>query len=173
LALIPLLFAVQQFSEGILWLTLQTGNTQTTLTYLADSLFKIFAFLVWPIWIPLSLFALEKSGWRKNVLFLFLCAGILLAFFHLVHFLTHDPMTTRIVNNSIQYRQNEGPAWLYASIVLIPCFLSRVKYVWLFGLLGVISWAAAQIFYQATFTSVWCFFAALISVMIYIIVSLY
>lgn len=49
LAMIPLLFAIQQFFEGVLWLGLESTTFPITILMLAKKIFLIFAFLVWPI----------------------------------------------------------------------------------------------------------------------------
>ena len=60
LAAIPLIFAVQQFSEGINWLALKDAdlaNVQPLFTYL----FLLSAWVLWPVWIPFTVWRLEKK----------------------------------------------------------------------------------------------------------------
>ena len=64
-AAIPLLFAVQQFTEGLLWLSLTNENMaswQSMLTYI----FLFFAMAVWPFWIPFTVWLMEQDVQRKK-----------------------------------------------------------------------------------------------------------
>lgn len=54
--------------------------------------------------------------------------------------------------------------WALAAIPL----LSSHRTVQLFGVVAVLSFAAAYWFYTRWFISVWCFFAALLSVVVYL-----
>ncbi|MDN3677814.1 hypothetical protein QWY90_10885 [Flavobacterium paronense] len=53
-AAIPLLFAVQQFAEGILWIVLPNESI-IKLKKIAASVFIIIAQIVWPVWVSLSI----------------------------------------------------------------------------------------------------------------------
>src|SRR6187402_1838956 len=64
-AAIPLIFAVQQLSEGLLWLSLKNdslASSQSLLTYI----FLFFAMAIWPFWIPFSVWLMEKDLKRKK-----------------------------------------------------------------------------------------------------------
>ena len=50
-ALIPFLFSLQQFFEGVIWIN--GGGS--------GNFFLFFAFVIWPIWIPVSLLLIEKK----------------------------------------------------------------------------------------------------------------
>jgi hypothetical protein len=51
LAAIPLVFAAQQATEGIVWLTV-SGSAHVSLQPLAVDAFLAFALIVWPLWFP-------------------------------------------------------------------------------------------------------------------------
>jgi hypothetical protein len=57
--------------------------------------------------------------------------------------------------------------FFYAAVTIAPFFVSSVRRMWLFGLLIATSFVVTGIFYAEYLTSVWCFFAALISVSVY------
>ena len=63
-ATIPLLFGVQQFVEGAVWLSFQYSaqifNQMATYAYLG------FAYVLWPIFVPLSVGLLETDPRRKT-----------------------------------------------------------------------------------------------------------
>ena len=48
LAVIPIMFSIQQFCEGIQWLYLNSGSSSPVFGYL----FLLFAFILWPIYVP-------------------------------------------------------------------------------------------------------------------------
>lgn len=66
-----------------------------------------------------------------------------------------------------------GPAlWipaflLYLSATIIPFFISGKRRMWLMGLLFFVSCLLTGLFYKENLTSVWCFFAAIISVVVF------
>ena len=75
-ACIPFIFSFQQFSEGVLWLALHNKGF-AFLQPIATYTFLIFAQIVWPTWVPLSILLLEKAVRRKNILYVILGFGIL------------------------------------------------------------------------------------------------
>ena len=78
-AAIPVIFAIQQVAEGLLWLSM--GNL--ALRTLREDLTYFFLFVaesVWPVWVPLSLLLLERSRPRKAVLASLLIIGLFCLF---------------------------------------------------------------------------------------------
>lgn len=171
LTAIPFLFALQQFSEGLIWLHFSQGIESPSLFFSGQRAFLIFAFLVWPIWIPLSLAVIERQPWRRNLLYLNLACGAGLSLVNLTYGL-HQDISVQVVNHSLHYSgQVPSQTYLYPLIVLLPCFLSSLKHINIFGLLTVISYLTADYYYEENFVSVWCFFAAIVSLFIYKIVK--
>jgi len=167
LASIPFLFAIQQLSEGLLWMQLGDQNQSPHTLLNAQRVFLSFAFLIWPIWIPLSLGIIEKVSWRKWLIFVDLACGIALSLVNL-SFALQQEVSVKIINHSIQYFGHIPPQTLiYPAIVLVPCFISSLKNMWMFGVLVGAGYLVAQYFYETTFVSVWCFFAAIVSLFIY------
>ena len=65
-AVIPLLFGLQQFAEGVLWVTLRSGGGDL-LQSAAMYIFLITALVIWPVMIPLSLWFMEEVKKRKKI----------------------------------------------------------------------------------------------------------
>jgi hypothetical protein len=63
-AAIPLIFAVQQISEGMLWLILPHPELLHFKKYITYS-FLIFAQIIWPLWLSMAVLLLEKSKTRR------------------------------------------------------------------------------------------------------------
>lgn len=171
LASIPLLFALQQLSEGLIWLHLREGVGPEGLLTFSKYYFLTFAFLVWPIWLPLAFASLEPIKWRRSLLFVNLLFGFILSLLNFTYAL-QEGVTVKIVNHSIQYIGNiPSQEILYPLIVILPMFLSSVKDVWIYGVFVFAGLLVANYYYIETSTSVWCFFAAVVSLFIYKIVS--
>ena len=166
-ALIPFLFATQQFFEGILWLHLPENAPLEGLSLFASYVFLAFAMLFWPVWIPLSILFLEKEKWRQAILVGFLLAGIAWSSFFIWLFPTVN-IQIGIIGNSIQYYADVPISkFYYISLILSCCFISSFPKIWYFGVLIGLSIIVTDYFYEATFVSVWCFFSALMSFAIY------
>src|ERR1700741_1243338 len=74
LCAIPLIFSLQQFIEGLLWLSLQ-DHTYAQWQRLLLYLFLLLAQVVWPVFIPLAIRLIESVPLRKNLLFLLAIIG--------------------------------------------------------------------------------------------------
>jgi hypothetical protein len=169
-AIIPLLFAIQQFAEGCLWLTLQGSDYEIVKT-ICTYVFLITAQVIWPVMIPLSVLLMEEDSKRRKILRILLVAGMALASFYSFYLLS-SKATSEILNCHIMYiiitpKTVELPIFLfYLAITVAPLFISSVKRMYLMGILIILSLAVAVFFYKVLLTSVWCFFAALISMII-------
>lgn len=166
-AVIPFLFAIQQLAEGLLWLYLHEDIGTSRLFIHAQHISLSLSFLIWPIWIPLALATIEKVKWRRSLMYLDLAGGLVLAMINLFYALNQD-ISVQIVNHQLQYSgQAPSQAWIYLFIVLFPCFLSSLKNMWICGILVTLGYLIADYFYSHTFVSVWCFFAAAVSMIVY------
>jgi hypothetical protein len=172
---IPLLFGFQQFAEGVLWITLRSGGherLQNAVTYI----FLITALVIWPIMIPLSIWLMEEVKKRKRILAGLMVTGGILSLFYAFCLISYN-VTPQIKSFHIQYI-DEFPVILisiafvfYLVTTITPLFVSSVRRIWLFGILITISYLVTGLFFAQYLTSVWCFFAALISVVIYWVLS--
>jgi hypothetical protein len=170
-AVIPLLFGLQQFAEGVLWMTLRSGGF-TRLQSAATYIFLITALVIWPVMVPLSMWLMEEVKKRRKMLAGLMVMGGTLSLFYAFCLISYD-ITPQINNFHIEYIE-EFPANLvqiaflfYLTSTIAPLFVSSVKRMWLFGILITISCLVSGIFFAQYLTSVWCFFAALISALIY------
>jgi len=174
-ALIPLLFGLQQFAEGVLWVTLKIG-VYSWLQNASTYIFLVPALVIWPLVIPLSMWFMEERKKRKNILTGLIVMGGMVSIFY-AFCLTSYNVIPRINNFHIQYIHEfpQTPVDIvylfYIISTVAPLFVSSVKRMWLFGILILLSYLVTAIFFTGYLTSVWCFFAALISVAIYWILS--
>jgi hypothetical protein len=170
-ASIPLLFGLQQFSEGVIWLTLRSGGYET-LQFAVTIIFLILALIVWPVMMPLSVMIIEPLKSRKRILIAFLAAGAMVSLYYAFCMFSYE-FYPAIESHHIQYkgewpRSLKNPVFIvYVIATIPPLFVSSIKRMWIMGILIFLSVLVTGIFYKEYLTSVWCFFAALISVVIY------
>jgi hypothetical protein len=163
IAAIPLFFAIQQALEGFVWLSLNAGTTNLVAGYG----FLSVALLVWPIYIPMAVYLLDRR--RRHVMHWFVALGVAVAAFLAWQLLSH-PLTIGIFGRCIAYSLDVPfllPVVL-AYVVAVcgaPLFSSR-KAFQIFGAVAFVSSLAAAFFFFETFTSVWCFFMAFLSLLI-------
>jgi len=170
-ACIPLFFGIQQFAEGFLWLTLPLPEF-ITIQKLSTNIFLVMALVIWPMMIPLSVLYMEEDKKRKKILWILLAVGLSLALYYTFCLLTFG-VNPQVMKYHIQY--NTGfPKSLalivfatYLLVTITPLFVSSIKRTHLMGILMFLSCLVTAIFFTQFLTSVWCFFAALISGVIY------
>lgn len=165
-AAIPFLFALQQLAEGVIWVTAQLSLAHQLATYI----FLLFAFLVWPVWIPLSIFCCERERWRKKVLINLLIIGSSLSVF-IAGVLGFYGATSTATGKHIVYSipaPYENTVFfavlaVYLVVTGTPFLISSVRVLRIFGILLAVSCCLSFAFGAAYFISVWCFYAALLS----------
>lgn len=173
-AAMPLVFGLQQISEGFVWVALQSSGHGLMLN-IASYTFLLAAVVLWPFYVPLSVLLMEKSTNKKRALIPFLVVGILVSLYYGFRLVTHE-IVPMISSHHIKYSADLPQRWAltafggYIAATLIPIFISSRRKMWMLGLLMTVSCLITGIFYKEYLTSVWCFFAALISVVIWLIV---
>jgi hypothetical protein len=174
-ASIPLIFGIQQCAEGVLWITLRSGGHEA-LENIATYIFLVTALVIWPTMIPLSIWFIEKVKKRKKVLTYLIFLGGILSVFYAFCLIFYN-VTPQIQSFHIQY-VDEIPEILvkivfvcYLVTTITPIFISSVKRMWIFGILIAVSCLITGIFFTQYLTSVWCFFAGIISILVYWILS--
>lgn len=172
-ASIPLLFAMQQITEGFLWLAL-SDPAYSSLQQVTTYNFLFFAQVAWPVWVPFAVLQLDPKEKRRMIEKILVGIGAVVSLY-LAYCLLNYRVEAKIVGYHISYEQ-DYPASLsrYGGLLYIiatigPPFFSRVKRMWLLGVTVLISYAVTAIFYTDYIVSVWCFFASIISVAIYVI----
>jgi len=185
LAVTPFLFAIQQALEGMVWLTLDSGDT-SSFHKVGIYGFVIFAYIVWPLWVPFVLYKTEESKERKKFLginivigcFVALISALSLIFLgqkielegHHIHYtFALDPLSY-IPNSFLLFIQ-----YLIFYLYLLPTvgsfFISSLRYARILGVVLIVSWLVSAVVYSLAFASVWCFFGAFGSIIIYYMVK--
>ena len=171
IALIPSFFAVQQLSEGVVWLHLDDGFENTSISWTARSIYLFFAYVFWLTYLPYAMWRNEKILWRRRTCMVFVLIALTGAVQNLYSIFTAD-WVPQVVCNSVDYLQPSVKNMLiYGVIIFTPLLLSSVPKMRIYGLLTLLLYIVSYAFYLETFTSVWCFFAAIASVFIYLVVD--
>ena len=167
-ASIPLFFGIQQLLEGMVWLSLQSGDVLFN-SYAAKG-FSFFAYVFWPVFVPIAVLMMEKDKQRKKIIAAFVALGVAIGI-HTLYAVLRFPVSSNIVNESIVY----GVATQFNFLTLIPyvvatcfsCLFSSHKTARVIGGLTLFFAVIAYVFYTVEFVSVWCFFAAIISLLVF------
>ena len=90
--------------------------------------------------------------------------------FYLLYFLVSYPVTSRVENHIVYISPHFYllPVMaFYLAAACVSCFFSSHRTINIFGVLALASFIAAYHFSALTLVSVWCFFAAILSLVIY------
>ena len=170
-ASIPLFFGVQQFTEGVLWLTISNPDyliIQKVSTYL----FLIMAEVLWPMMIPLSVLLMEENQKKKRILQVLLILGASISVYYATFLVIYN-INPEIMGYHIHYHTTAPQTFavltftIYLAVTIAPLFISSIKKTHLLGILMFLSCAVTVVFFRQYLTSVWCFFAALMSGVIF------
>ncbi len=167
LASIPIIFGVQQFVEGILWLSL-SHQVFSLWHNMATYAFLIFAQVVWPVLLPLAVTLLEKDTRKRNAMSVFLAMGVFISSYLAYCLLFYD-VGSSISCSHIRYDVHypiriKHLGILYFAVTVIPPVISSIKRLRLLGVVIFVSYVVTKIFYEDYLISVWCFFATIISI---------
>ena len=173
----PLLFAAQQASEGVVWLTMNDAS-HTTMHRVAVFAFLGFALVVWPLWVPLSMQLIERNQTRRRILWMLFVLGVVAATGALV-LLTRSRPIAVVTGHSIRYDRagdTKGIVELlillvYALPAIVPLFVSTGYLMRTIGALLVVALVATALIERNALASVWCFFAAMLSGLVWLAVA--
>jgi hypothetical protein len=172
IAAFPALFAAQQAVEGLLWLDLAQPEPGTCRPFLTHA-FVAYAEIFWPIFAPLAAWLIEPVQWRRRLIGICLAVGVALSSYLLWEMLG-SPYTASAGTGHIVYRNsNAYPRGIEIPYVLattISLLLSSHRMIQLLALIILGGFAFAWWSYHQSYISVWCFFAAVSSVLVYLFV---
>lgn len=168
LASMPLLFSLQQAIEGTLWLILPRGRGPAQALV---AMFLTIALVVWPVLAPLAIGLVESQRTRRVLIFALLPAGVAVAVYSALSLVQH-PYAASLTGSGICYISGVPyPSAIFAAYVLcicIPLLLSTNFLLKIFGIVVVIGMIVSNLVYYVGFISVWCFFAATASGVIWL-----
>ncbi|OYY66085.1 MAG: hypothetical protein B7Y51_02040 [Burkholderiales bacterium 28-67-8] len=166
-AAIPALFALQQFIEGLLWLSVSHDAPQlgVAMTYA----FSFFSHLFWPVYVPLAVLLIEPRRPRQQAVFGCALLGLAVSSWLLLS-MSEYGVVAQVHSQHIEYVSSAdlGPLTMLSYLVStsISPLISSHRTVRAFGALALLSFFAAYLVYSVWFISVWCYFAALLSAVV-------
>ncbi|MGB6472244.1 MAG: DUF6629 family protein [Candidatus Acidiferrales bacterium] len=167
-ATLPILFAIHQFIEGFVWLGLD-GILSSTIAHNMGAAFMLYAQGLLPFLLPLSVLLFEPDGKsrRRMLPFVALGGGTTL---YILWALTAYPLQVFVRGNSIVYinqaTNNTTVAILYVIATCGSLFFSKVRAMVIFGIANLAILLAVMALKRYAFTSLWCAYAAIASVII-------
>ncbi|MDH5611618.1 MAG: hypothetical protein OEY66_04065 [Gammaproteobacteria bacterium] len=176
-ALIPIAFGMQQIFEGLVWKSFEANDAELLRQSALSFLF--FSHFFWLVWIPVTCYFVENSEKRKTLFLLMIAVGTAFGVILFMPLLINPSwLTVSVVNHSIHYSTiliyddhvSRDVGTIAYMFVMLPLMLSSDRYHRILGLLIFISMVVSQVFFNFAFVSVWCYFAAIISLYIYVVV---
>lgn len=173
LAVIPVMFGIQQISEGLVWLGLARVDHSLVTNW--GLVYLFFALVFWPCWVPCCVSFVDR---RRTVKIIFATIAVLaLAVTSMIYvpLLLQPEEWLRIEtrHHSIQYDFSSVPVlgimpgwvWhlLYLTTVMSPLLASPNRRFTAYCLLVGLAAAVSQLLFWYALASVWCMFAAVLS----------
>ena len=167
-ASLPTLFAIHQFTEGFVWLGLD-GVLPPKVTHDMGAAFMLYAQGLLPFVMPLSVVLFESNVRSRRRMLPFLAVGTLTALYILWALIAY-PTDIFVRGNSIVYinqgTNNTVVAVLYIIATCGSLLFSKVKDMVIFGVTNVAILLVVMAVKRYAFTSLWCAYAAVASVII-------
>lgn len=171
LGVVPLIFALQQFLEGLVWLC----GAESGIGYGAGYFFFVIAYAFWPLWIPFAVYQAESHKPQLKILMVYVIGGIawfLSTVTSMVLYQFSVTITDHIVYAlAVPFDIATFLVTVYVIIVTGPFFISTVPFARLFGLVLLTAFCISYWRWYAAYASVWCFFAALLSCLLLLMIA--
>ena len=167
-AALPMLFAIHQFIEGFVWLGLD-GILSPAIAHNMGAAFMLYAQGLLPLLAPLSVLLFEPNARSRKRMLPFVVLGGAVTLY-ILWALTAFPLQLYIQKNSIVYMNqatnNTIVALLYVIVTCGSLFFSQIRMMVVFGAANLAILLIVMAVKRYAFTSVWCAYAAVASVII-------
>jgi len=168
-AAMPCLFAFHQFIEGFVWLGLG-GTLSPAVTHNAGAAYVLYAQGLLPLLLPLSVLLLEPTLKLRRQMLPFAILGGALTLYMLWGLIAY-PLRISVQDNSIVYINAITTTTLIAILyVIATCgslFFSGFRDLITLAWLNLVGLLTVMLVKRYAFTSIWCAYAAVVSVIIY------
>lgn len=168
-AAIPCLFAFHQFTEGIVWLGLD-HRLGPTAGHDAGAAYLLYAQGLLPFLLPLSVYLIEPTALRRRRMLGFVTLGTLLGLYMLWGLIAY-PIEVFIRAHGIVYLNaittTTPVAMLYVIATCGALFFSGFRSLVVLGSANLAGLLLVMLVRRYEFTSIWCAYAAVVSVIIY------
>lgn len=169
-ASMPVLFAMHQFTEGFVWLGLN-GTLSPAVAHGAGAAYVLYAQGLLPFLLPLGVFLLEPTQHKQKQMLGFVLLGGILMLYMLWGLIAY-PLDISIEQHSIVYQNAVTTTTVVAMLyVIATCgslFFSGFKELVVLAWANFIGLLVVMLVKRYAFTSIWCAYAAAVSVIIYV-----
>jgi hypothetical protein len=167
-AAMPLLFAIHQFIEGFVWLGLD-GILSPAVAHNMGAAFMLYAQGLLPLIAPLGVYVFEPTAKSRKRMLPFAVIGGATTLY-ILWALTAFPTEVYVQKNSIVYinqaTNNLAVALIYVIVTCGSLFFSQIRMMVVFGAANLAILLIVMAVKRYAFTSVWCAYAAVASVII-------
>ncbi len=168
-AAMPCLFALHQFTEGFVWLGID-GYLPPIVAHHAGAAYVLYAQGLLPFLLPLSVFLIEPTRKRRRRMLAFTILGALLALYILWGLIAYPLQVSARGHGIVYFNQISTTtlvAMLYVTATCGALFFSGFRLLVVLGWLNFAGLLVVMLVKRYEFTSLWCAYAALVSVLIY------
>lgn len=165
LCVLPLVLGFHQFVEAFVWLSLQ-GHINASAGRIAMWVYTLIAFVLLPMFVPLTIFLLEAEAPRRRVMAPFVALGVIVAGV-LLAAMIHGPLSVQLRPYHLAYSLGLRHSWLVVSLYVVAVcgawLLSSYRPIALYGIANLFAVIVIAKLTVDGFASVWCGYAALTS----------
>ena len=169
-ASMPLLFALHQFTEGFVWMGLN-GTLSQAVAHSAAAAYVLYAQGLLPFLLPLGVMLLEPTRFKQRQMLGFVVLGGVLMLYMLWGLIAY-PLEISIQQHSVVYYNVITTTTFIAMLyVLATCgslFFSGFSELVVLAWANLIGLLIVMMMKRYAFTSIWCAYAAVVSVVIYV-----
>jgi hypothetical protein len=168
-AAMPVLFAVHQFTEGFVWLGVD-HRLPSIVTHDAGAAYVLYAQGLLPFLLPLSVLLIEPTIRQRRRMLGFVTLGCLLGVYILWGLIAY-PLDISAAGHGVVYLNQITTTTVVAVLyVIATCgalFFSGFRDLVVLGWLNMVGLLVVMAVRRYEFTSLWCAYAAVVSVIIY------
>ena len=181
LSYIPIIFAIHQFAEGMNWmLYYESSSIKTFFNYL----YTYIEYCFWPFYIPLSLYFIKPNQnlIKKKIIGLIFILGLIYSLYWIYYIVQSGVVVYNTcqpdcggLSYIVQFPREQlfFSKLFYLMTVSGTMILSSLKANKIYGVLVAFAWIIANEYFLESFGSIWCFFAGVLSVVIYMSIKEY
>ncbi len=168
LALLPGAFALHQIAQGFVWLSLE-GQISRSAGHFALYAYVLYAWALLPVYLPVAVALVEPDARRRRITLAFAALGSIVAGY-LLWAIVHESISAGIVGHTIRYRGVGGLSGfatvLYVVATCGSLLVSSSPRIRWFGVANFAAVVAIVWAEQNALTSLWCTWAAVVSVLL-------
>jgi len=132
-------------------------------------LWVLYAWALLPTWVPVAVWLIEPDARRRRMMVPLMAIGIALTAFMLTQAF-QSGIEVRVVASNLDYVLPFSPGWLlafpYVAATCLTPAISTQRWIRIFGIGNFIAMSAAAIIKAEAYSSLWCTFAAFLSLII-------